>query len=218
MCTPPREAGEPGPGTLPSRAARAVCRQGQGPPRARFGYRSTGACRIAGDHAATTLRWLAATASSSSLREAIADRRNGSGGDDRTGWGDRHRKVPVARGGASTLGARHDDTCTPTGEVVTRETPYFAWRDLLRQLLGAEWDDPEQRVLERLRDNISRSDPDLLPWLPLIAIAVGLQVPSTTEVNQLAPEARATRLREVATVSCAARWWCRRSSRSSTHT
>ena len=77
-----------------------------------------------------------------------------------------------------------------TCEVVTRETPYFAWRDLLRQLLGAEWDDPEERVLERLQDQISRSDPDLLPWLPLIAIAVGLQVPPTTEVNQLAPEAQ----------------------------
>ena len=40
-------------GRFHQRAARAVCGQGQGPPRTRFGYRSTGARRIAGDHAAT---------------------------------------------------------------------------------------------------------------------------------------------------------------------
>ncbi|HET7046678.1 MAG TPA: adenylate/guanylate cyclase domain-containing protein, partial [Solirubrobacteraceae bacterium] len=129
------------------------------------------------------------------LRQAIADARRGSGalielvGETGTG---KSRLLAEAR----TLG---DDMTIlhTTCEVVTRETPYFAWRDLLRQLLGAEWDDPEERVLERLLDHIRRSDPDLLPWLPLIAIAVGLQVPPTTEVNQLAPEARASKLREV---------------------
>jgi class 3 adenylate cyclase/tetratricopeptide (TPR) repeat protein len=84
-----------------------------------------------------------------------------------------------------------------TCEVVTRETPYFVWRDLLRQLLGVEWDDPEPRVLQRLTNELRRDQPDLLPWLPLLAIAIDLQAPSTPEVDQLAPEARAGRLREV---------------------
>jgi class 3 adenylate cyclase len=84
-----------------------------------------------------------------------------------------------------------------TCEVVTRETPYFPWRELLRQLLGAEWDDPEERVRERLIAEIRRSQPDLVPWLPLIAIVVDVDVPSTTEVDQLAAEARAAKLREV---------------------
>ena len=84
-----------------------------------------------------------------------------------------------------------------TCEVVTRETPYFVWRDLLRQVLGVEWDDPEVRVVERLEAEIRRSQPDLLPWLPLLAIVVDVEVPSTTEVVQLAPEARAGKLREV---------------------
>jgi class 3 adenylate cyclase/tetratricopeptide (TPR) repeat protein len=129
------------------------------------------------------------------LRQAIVDAKRGSGamielvGETGTG---KSRLLAEAR----TLG---DDMTLlhTTCEVVTRETPYFAWRDLLRQVLGAEWDDPEERVLGRLQDHIRRSDPDLLPWLPLIAIAVDLQVPPTTEVNQLAPEARATKLREV---------------------
>jgi class 3 adenylate cyclase/tetratricopeptide (TPR) repeat protein len=82
-------------------------------------------------------------------------------------------------------------------EVVTRETPYFPWRELLRQLLGLEWDDPAERVRERLEAEIRRSQPELMPWLPLIAIAVDVEVPSTTEVDQLAAEGRAARLREV---------------------
>ncbi len=84
-----------------------------------------------------------------------------------------------------------------TCEVVTRDTPYFPWRELLRQLLGAEWDDPEERVRDRLRDEIRRREPELMPWLPLIAIVADVPVASTTEVDQLAPEARASKLREV---------------------
>jgi class 3 adenylate cyclase/tetratricopeptide (TPR) repeat protein len=129
------------------------------------------------------------------LREAIAGAKRGAGslielvGETGTG---KSRLLAEARALGEDMPMLHT-TC----EVVTRETPYVAWRDLLRQLLGAEWDDPEERVLGRLQDQIRSSDPDLLPWLPLIAIAVDLQVPSTTEVNQLAPEARATKLREV---------------------
>ena len=82
-------------------------------------------------------------------------------------------------------------------EVVTRETPYFTWRDLLRQLLASEWDDPPERVRARLEAEVRRDHPDLLAWLPLIAIAADVEVPATTEVAQLAPEARAAKLREV---------------------
>ena len=84
-----------------------------------------------------------------------------------------------------------------TCEVVTQETPYFPWRELLRQLLGAGWDDPEDRVRERLEAEIRAGQPDLMPWLPLIAIVVDVPVPSSTEVDELAAEARASKLREV---------------------
>ena len=84
-----------------------------------------------------------------------------------------------------------------TCEVVTRESPYFAWRELLRQVLGVGSDEPEERVRERLETEISRNQPDLLPWMALVAIALDVSVPTSTEVEQLAPEARATKLREV---------------------
>jgi hypothetical protein len=52
-------------------------------------------------------------------------------------------------------------------------------------------------VRERLEAEVRISQADLMPWLPLIAIVVDVPVPSTTEVEQLAPDARASKLREV---------------------
>jgi class 3 adenylate cyclase/tetratricopeptide (TPR) repeat protein len=99
---------------------------------------------------------------------------------------------------AEARGLGHDmKILRTTCEVVTRETPYFPWRDLMRQLLSVEWDDPEERVRQRLEDEIRRSEPELMPWLPLIAIVVDVRVPGTKEVDQLAAEARAGKLREV---------------------
>jgi class 3 adenylate cyclase/predicted ATPase len=83
-------------------------------------------------------------------------------------------------------------------EVASRELPYFPWRELLRQLLGVAWDDPAERVRERLEAEVRRSDPDLMQWLPLIALVVDVEVPSTIEVDQLAVDARASKLREAA--------------------
>jgi class 3 adenylate cyclase/tetratricopeptide (TPR) repeat protein len=84
-----------------------------------------------------------------------------------------------------------------TCEVFTRDTPYSAWRDLLRQLLGTGWDVPERAVLTRLREEIEGAQPDLVPWLPLIAIVLDIDVPSSKEVDQLAAESRAAKLHEV---------------------
>jgi class 3 adenylate cyclase/tetratricopeptide (TPR) repeat protein len=84
-----------------------------------------------------------------------------------------------------------------TCEPYTSTTPYATWRELLRQLLGAAWDDPDDAVLARLRATLDRDDPSLQPWLPLLADALGVEVPATTAVDQLAPEFRSARLREV---------------------
>jgi tetratricopeptide (TPR) repeat protein len=129
------------------------------------------------------------------LRSAVADAQRGSGAVielvGETGSG-KSRLLTEARELGQGMRVLHT-TC----EVVTRETPYFAWRDLLRQLLGAEADDSEERVRERLQAEIQSGNPDLMPWLPLIAIVVDVAVPATTEVDELAAEARATKLREV---------------------
>jgi class 3 adenylate cyclase/tetratricopeptide (TPR) repeat protein len=82
-------------------------------------------------------------------------------------------------------------------EVASRELPYFPWRELLRQLLGVGSEDPAERVRERLKTEIQSSQPDLTPWLPLIAMVFDVDVPNTTEVEQLAADARASKLREV---------------------
>ena len=52
-------------------------------------------------------------------------------------------------------------------------------------------------MVGRLEARISRSQPDLQPWFPLIAIAVDLQVPPTTEVSESRPRLGASKLREV---------------------
>jgi class 3 adenylate cyclase/tetratricopeptide (TPR) repeat protein len=84
-----------------------------------------------------------------------------------------------------------------TCEAYTRETPYAAWRDPLRQLLGLSPDDPEEVVLARLEAELRDAQPDLLPWLPLLGMAFDASAASTIEVDQLAAESRAPKLHEV---------------------
>jgi class 3 adenylate cyclase/tetratricopeptide (TPR) repeat protein len=84
-----------------------------------------------------------------------------------------------------------------TCEPYTTATPYRTWRDLLRQVLGAASDDPDDLVHERLRATLERDDPSLLAWLPLLAIALDIEVPGTAAVEQLAPDFRTARLHEV---------------------
>jgi class 3 adenylate cyclase/tetratricopeptide (TPR) repeat protein len=82
-------------------------------------------------------------------------------------------------------------------EPFTMTTPYRAWRELLRQLLGVTWEDPDEVVVERLRATLERDDPSLIEWLPLLAIVFDVNVESTRAVDQLAPEFRTARLHEV---------------------
>jgi len=80
-----------------------------------------------------------------------------------------------------------------TCEPYTQATPYATWRELLRQLLGVAGD----AVLARLRETLERDDPSLLPWLPLLGDVLDVEAPASPSVDQLAPEFRAARLREV---------------------
>jgi len=82
-------------------------------------------------------------------------------------------------------------------ESYTQAIPYIAWRELLRQLLDLGWDDPDELVLERLRAHVQSSQPELEPWLPLLAIALGADSPSTRRVDELAADARVSKLHEV---------------------
>lgn len=84
-----------------------------------------------------------------------------------------------------------------TCEPYTASTPYRTVRELLRQLLGVASEDADGIVEPRLRATLERDDPALLEWLPLLAIALDLEVAMTPAVEHLAPEFRAARLHEV---------------------
>jgi class 3 adenylate cyclase/tetratricopeptide (TPR) repeat protein len=71
-------------------------------------------------------------------------------------------------------------------------TPYFAVRSAMRRLVGAGLRDDDVTVVARLTDAVERAAPDALPWLPLLATVVGVEMPDTPEVAALGAEFRAT--------------------------
>ena len=129
------------------------------------------------------------------LEEALAGARAGHGAlielVGETGSG-KSRLLSESRARAADMRFVHT-TC----EVYTQETPYVAWRDPLRQLLGLTWADADEIVLDRLRAGLDATDPELLPWLPLLGIAIDADAPPTREVAELAAEYRAAKLHEV---------------------
>lgn len=81
-------------------------------------------------------------------------------------------------------------------------SPFFAFGELLDEVLRLaepSIDDP----VERLTTVVRGVDVGLLPWLPLLAAIVGLEVTPTVEVTQLTPEAVAVQ-REAAAVALVA--------------
>jgi class 3 adenylate cyclase/tetratricopeptide (TPR) repeat protein len=86
-----------------------------------------------------------------------------------------------------------------TCEAYTESTPYIAWREILRELLDVGWEDPDDVAIERIYSVVSTLTPDLLPWLPLIALPFDVDLPATLEVEMLGEEFRRPRLHEVVT-------------------
>jgi predicted ATPase len=82
-------------------------------------------------------------------------------------------------------------------EAYTQTVPYATWREPMRQLLGLTRDDPDEVVVARLRARVEDETPELLPWLPLLAIVAGAELPLTREIRELAEEFRTAKLHEV---------------------
>ena len=80
------------------------------------------------------------------------------------------------------------------GDIYGRSTPYQPLQRLLRRTLALPVDSADDAVAAALADVVSGIAPDLLPWLPLIGIVAGIDLPTTPEVEQLDPEVRRTRL------------------------
>jgi len=73
-------------------------------------------------------------------------------------------------------------------------TPYFAFRGLLRSLLEL----PQNGAApDALRERVAELDPELLPWLPLVALPLDVHVEPTKEVEELQPAFRRARLHGV---------------------
>ena len=81
-------------------------------------------------------------------------------------------------------------------EAYTASTPYAVWRELLRECMEFGRDDADEAVAQRLRDEVASKTPHLIPWLPLIAIALGLEFAPTAEVEMLAEKNRRPKLHE----------------------
>ena len=75
-------------------------------------------------------------------------------------------------------------------------TPYFPFRSLLRNALGLHQDADAAGTVARLRDVVATAAPGLLPWLPLLAVPLDVEVPATREGDELDPQYRKARLEE----------------------
>jgi class 3 adenylate cyclase/tetratricopeptide (TPR) repeat protein len=83
-------------------------------------------------------------------------------------------------------------------EQYESNTPYFAARLLLRTALGISLDDDPAAAGEDLVGLVGALAPELLAWTPLLAMAADATVPTTREVDELAPQFRRPRLHEAA--------------------
>jgi class 3 adenylate cyclase/tetratricopeptide (TPR) repeat protein len=72
-------------------------------------------------------------------------------------------------------------------------TPYRPFRAIIRAALGVTRHQREVEVADRLRRAVAEVAPRLEPWLPLIAIPVGVHLPDTPEVAVLEERFRKAR-------------------------
>jgi class 3 adenylate cyclase/tetratricopeptide (TPR) repeat protein len=81
-------------------------------------------------------------------------------------------------------------------EPYESSTPYYPFRLLLRDLLGIADTDPPEAAAQRIARRIEANAPELLPWLPLLAIPLDVTLPPTPETEQLDDEFLRARLAE----------------------
>ncbi len=70
-----------------------------------------------------------------------------------------------------------------TCEEYEASTPYFALRDPVRDVLGLGRDATPHEVEERLHEIVAATDAELVSWVPLLGILLGLAVEPTPETS-----------------------------------
>ena len=79
-------------------------------------------------------------------------------------------------------------------EPYEASTPYFPFRPLLRGLLGIPEDIGRDEAVTVFTTRVEQACPELLPWLPLLAVPLDLEIPDTPEVASLEERFRRERL------------------------
>jgi class 3 adenylate cyclase/tetratricopeptide (TPR) repeat protein len=88
-------------------------------------------------------------------------------------------------------------TLTARCEQYESSTPYHVFQPLLRSLLDVDLNGGAPHNREVLGTRLERVDPDLVPWAPLLAAPLDVEVESTPEVEELEPSFRRARLHGV---------------------
>jgi tetratricopeptide (TPR) repeat protein len=86
---------------------------------------------------------------------------------------------------------------TAVCERYDSSTPYHEVRRLLRSLLDLPSEGGDKAVAVRFIAELKDRAPELVPWAPLIALAIGVSVPDTPESRDLEEEFRRPRLASV---------------------
>jgi class 3 adenylate cyclase/tetratricopeptide (TPR) repeat protein len=82
-------------------------------------------------------------------------------------------------------------------EEYEASTPYFPFRQLLRDVLMIPNDAPAEQVAELLTNVLRATAPRLLPWLPLLGVPMDVHLPPTRETSELDERFRRARVQEV---------------------
>ncbi len=77
--------------------------------------------------------------------------------------------------------AWHAVACEP----YETSTPYFPFRPLLRALLGIPEGLDHEEAVATFSARVDQACPELMPWLPLLAVPLDLEIPDTPEVAAL---------------------------------
>lgn len=84
----------------------------------------------------------------------------------------------------------------PSGSYQS-STAYYPFRTLLRDLLGIGPDTNHASIANRLTDRVKDNAPHLQPWLPLLGIVLGIDLPASRESAELDERFRRPKLAEV---------------------
>ena len=82
--------------------------------------------------------------------------------------------------------------------------PYWAFREILQQIMRIPDNSPTTAIEQRLRDRVTHDAPELLDWLPLLATPLQVDVPDTLETVALERRFRKRRVEETSAAFVAA--------------